>query len=31
VYAVRLDKKLRHPLEAGHRLTEVFGPLSKNG
>ena len=30
VYAVRLDKQLRHPLEAGHRLTEVFGPLSRN-
>ncbi len=28
VYAVRLDKQLRHPLEAGHRLTEIFGPLT---
>jgi DNA-binding IclR family transcriptional regulator len=30
VYAVRLDRNLRHPLEAGHRLTEVFGPLVAN-
>jgi DNA-binding IclR family transcriptional regulator len=28
VYAVRMDKRLRHPLEAGHRLTEVFGPIT---
>lgn len=27
VYAVRMDRNLRHPLEAGHQLTEVFGPL----
>lgn len=31
VYAVRLDKQLRHPLEAGHRLTEIFGPLTQHG
>jgi IclR helix-turn-helix domain len=30
VYAVRMDRNLRHPLEAGHRLTEVFGPLVRN-
>lgn len=30
VYAVRLDQQLRHPLEAGHRLTEVFGPLTRD-
>jgi DNA-binding IclR family transcriptional regulator len=29
VYAVHLDKRLRHPLEAGHRLTEIFGPLTQ--
>ena len=29
VYTVKLDKRLRHPLEAGHRLFEVFGPLAK--
>ncbi|MFZ4719392.1 MAG: helix-turn-helix transcriptional regulator [Ilumatobacteraceae bacterium] len=28
VYAVKMDKTLRHPLEAGHRLTEVFGPIT---
>ena len=28
VYAVRLDRPLRHPLEAAHRLAEVFGPLT---
>lgn len=28
VYSVKLDKRLRHPLEAGHRLIEVFGPLA---
>lgn len=28
VYSVRLDKKLRHPLEAAHQLVEVFGPLT---
>jgi len=27
VYAVRLDRNLRHPLEAAHQLTEIFGPL----
>ena len=28
VYEVRLDAPMRHPLEAHHRLAEVFGPLS---
>ncbi len=28
VYAVHLDLPLRHPLEAAHRLVEVFGPLT---
>jgi hypothetical protein len=27
-YEVRLDAPMRHPLEASHRLAEVFGPLS---
>jgi DNA-binding IclR family transcriptional regulator len=27
-YEVRLDAPMRHPLEAHHRLIEVFGPLS---
>lgn len=26
-YVVRLDRPLRHPLEAEHRLAEVFGPF----
>ena len=25
-----MDRNLRHPLEAGHRLTEIFGPLVRN-
>ena len=28
VYAVLLDQPLRHPLEAGHQIAEVFGPLA---
>ncbi len=28
VYAVHLDRPLRHPLEAAHRIAEVFGPLT---
>jgi hypothetical protein len=28
VYAVDLDRPLRHPLEANHTLSEVFGPLA---
>jgi len=28
VYEVRLDRPLRHPLEAGHQIIEVFGPLT---
>ena len=28
VYAVHLDGRLRHPLEAAHRIAEVFGPLT---
>ena len=27
-YAVNLDRPLRHPLEAAHRIAEVFGPLT---
>ena len=28
VYQVLLDRPLRHPLEAGHHIAEVFGPLT---
>lgn len=28
VYEVRFDRPLRHPLEAGHQIAEVFGPLT---
>ena len=28
VYQVRLDRPLRHPLEAGHQIIDVFGPLT---
>lgn len=28
VYEVHLDRPLRHPLEAGHQMAEVFGPLT---
>jgi DNA-binding IclR family transcriptional regulator len=28
VYQVNLDRPLRHPLEAGHQIAEVFGPLA---
>ncbi len=28
-YTVHLDRPLRHPLEAAHRLAEVFGPLTE--
>ena len=28
VYGVRLDRPLRHPLEAGHQIAEVFGPFT---
>jgi predicted transcriptional regulator len=28
VYELRLDRYLRHPLEANHRLRDVFGPLA---
>jgi len=28
VYEVRLDRPLRHPLEAGHQIIDVFGPLT---
>jgi predicted transcriptional regulator len=28
VYEVHLDRPLRHPLEAGHQILEVFGPLT---
>ena len=30
VYEVRLDRPLRHPLEAGHQIIEVFGPLTSD-
>jgi len=30
VYAVRMDRTLRHPNEAGHTLLEVFGPLFRD-
>ena len=28
VYQVRLDRPLRHPLEASHQIIDVFGPLT---
>jgi DNA-binding transcriptional regulator PaaX len=28
VYEVRLDQPLRHPLDAGHQIIDVFGPLT---
>ena len=28
VYQVRLDRPLRHPLEASHQISDVFGPLT---
>ena len=28
VYEVFLNRPLRHPLEAGHQIAEVFGPLA---
>ena len=28
VYEVFLNRPLRHPLEAGHQVAEVFGPLA---
>jgi predicted transcriptional regulator len=28
VYEVHLDRPLRHPLEAGHQIAEVFAPLT---
>lgn len=28
VYEVHLGRPLRHPLEAGHQVVEVFGPLT---
>ncbi len=28
VYEVFLDRPLRHPLEAGHQIADVFGPLA---
>jgi Mn-dependent DtxR family transcriptional regulator len=31
VYEVFLDRPLRHPLEAGHQIAEVFGPLAERG
>jgi len=31
VYEVRLYGPLRHPLEAGHQIIEVFGPLTSTG
>jgi hypothetical protein len=29
-YEVFLDRPLRHPLESGHQIAEVFGPLTGN-
>lgn len=29
VYEVRLDQPLRHPLEAGHQIAEIFKPLAR--
>ena len=28
VYQVRLDRPLRHPLEASHQIIDIFGPLT---
>ncbi len=28
VYEVHFDRPLRHPLEAGHQIADVFGPLT---
>lgn len=28
VYEVQFDRPLRHPLEAGHQIADVFGPLT---
>ena len=28
VYEVNLDRPLRHPLEAGHHISEIFRPLT---
>ena len=28
VYEVQLDRPLRHPLEASHQISDVFGPLT---
>lgn len=30
-YAVHLDRPLRHPLEAAHRIADVLGPLTGPG
>ena len=30
VYEVFLNRPLRHPLEAGHQIAEVFGPLASH-
>ena len=29
VYEVNLDRPLRHPLEAGHKIAEIFRPLTR--
>ena len=29
VYEVNLDRPLRHPLEAGHQIAEIFKPLAR--
>lgn len=29
VYEVFLDRPLRHPLEAGHQIADIFGPLAQ--
>lgn len=30
-YTVHLDRPLRHPLEAAHRIADVLGPLTRPG
>lgn len=30
VYEVNLDRPLRHPLEAGHHISEIFRPLTRS-
>jgi len=30
VYEVNLNRPLRHPLESGHKIAEIFRPLTRN-